>query len=220
MGAIRQVPAPPRAGEDRSGTAASCCRRVIDGTEPPMFSTNRHLRQTVALVAASAILFAGCASAASPTSTFTPIAVDTSTALPTASPVPSAAPSLPAVVVTPAPSVSSLTGQTVSLSEWKVDMPSTVKAGKVTFTIANAGTTAHELLVFKSDQAPSAYPTNPAGGIVEDGAGVTLLSDGENIDPGKTQERTVVLAPGTYLFVCNIPGHFAQGMFTVVTVTQ
>ena len=182
-----------------------------------MFGINRHLRHPVALLASSAILLAGCGAAATPTWTFTPTTVNTSSAPPAAT---SAAPSPTAVLPTPAPSVSVLNGQTVSLSEWKVTMPSTVKAGKATFTIANAGTTAHELLVFKSDLAPSAYPTNPAGAIVEDGAGVTLLSDGDNIDPGKTQTRTVDLAPGTYLFVCNIPGHYPQGMFTVVTVTQ
>jgi uncharacterized cupredoxin-like copper-binding protein len=33
-----------------------------------------------------------------------------------------------------------------------------------------------------------------------------------------TQARTIDLTPGKYLFVCNIPGHFKQGMYTVVTV--
>jgi uncharacterized cupredoxin-like copper-binding protein len=191
-----------------------------------MFATNQNRRIAAALLASVAILLAGCGAAAAPTWTYTPLTVDTSTAAPSAAasasaaaPSPSA-PSPSADTATPAPSAAALNGATVTLSEWKVAMTATVKAGKATFTIANAGTTHHELLVFKSDQAPSAYPTNPAGGIVEDGAGVTLLSDGENIDPGKTQQRTVVLAPGTYLFVCNIPGHFNQGMFTVVTVTQ
>ncbi len=46
-----------------------------------------------------------------------------------------------------------------------------------------------------------------------------LVSDGENVEAGKSQSRAIDLAPGTYLFVCNIPGHFKAGMFTVVTVT-
>ncbi len=50
--------------------------------------------------------------------------------------------------------------------------------------------------------------------------GITLVSDGDNIDPGGTQTRTVDLTqPGSYLFVCNIPGHFKAGMFSAVTVT-
>ncbi len=99
-------------------------------------------------------------------------------------------------------------------------MADTIKAGKVSFTIINAGAAPHELLVFKSKLEPSAYPTNSAGSIKEEGAGITLLSDGDNIDPGGSQARTVDLrVPGKYLFVCNIPGHFKAGMFTLVTVT-
>jgi uncharacterized cupredoxin-like copper-binding protein len=107
----------------------------------------------------------------------------------------------------------------VSLNEWKVVVAGTIRSGKTDLTITNIGAIAHELLVFKSDRDPSAYPTDGAGNIIEEGAGVTLVSDGENIDPGGTQARTVDLAPGKYLFVCNIAGHFKAGMFTVVTVT-
>jgi uncharacterized cupredoxin-like copper-binding protein len=94
-----------------------------------------------------------------------------------------------------------------------------MKAGKVTFTIKNGGMMVHELLIFRSDLAPAAYPTNKAGGINEEAAGIKLLSDGDNLDPGASQTRTVDLTPGKYLFVCNLPGHFREGMFTVVTVT-
>jgi uncharacterized cupredoxin-like copper-binding protein len=107
-----------------------------------------------------------------------------------------------------------------ALSEWHVAVPSTIKAGTVNLEAANFGTIQHELLVFKSDLPPSAFPVDKNGHIVEDGPGITLVSDGDNIDPGKTQARTVDLTqPGTYLFVCNIPGHFKAGMFSVVTVT-
>ena len=107
-----------------------------------------------------------------------------------------------------------------ALSEWHIAAPATIKAGTVNLEAANFGTIQHELLVFKSDLAPSAYPLDKDGNIVEDGPGINLVSDGDNIDPGKTQTRTVDLTqPGTYLFVCNIPGHFKAGMFTVVTVT-
>lgn len=109
---------------------------------------------------------------------------------------------------------------TIVLSEWKVAVANTIKAGKVTFTITNAGTVPHELLVFKSDLDEAAYPKDTDGDIIEDGPGIDLLSDGDNIDPGASQMRTVDLTPGKYLFVCNIPGHFKSGMFTTVTVTQ
>jgi len=106
-----------------------------------------------------------------------------------------------------------------ALSEWHVAVPPTIKAGTVNLETANFGTIQHELLVFKSDLPPSAYPVDKNGHIVEDGPGITLVSDGDNIDPGKTQTRTVDLTqPGSYLFVCNIPGHFKAGMYSVVTV--
>ena len=93
-------------------------------------------------------------------------------------------------------------------------------AGQVNFSITNIGTIQHELLVFKSDLPASAFPVDNKGNVIEDGPGITLLSRGDKIDPGQTQARTVDLTqPGTYLFVCNIPGHFKAGMFSVVTVT-
>jgi len=106
----------------------------------------------------------------------------------------------------------------VSLSEFKVGVPATVAAGQVTLNIRNDGTVPHELLVFKSALPVSQYP-RAQGGIDEEGAGITNISDGDNLDPAGTQARTVDLStPGTYVFVCNLPGHFAAGMYTTVVV--
>lgn len=160
------------------------------------------------VLASLSLLVAGCGAAAAPTLTFSPI-----------SPPPAAASTSPTAVPSVQPTAAVVTGDTIVLSEWKVDTASTIKAGKSTFSISNGGATAHELLIFKSDLAPAAYPTDAAGDIVEEGAGVALVSDGDNIDPAGKQTRSVDLAAGTYLFVCNIPGHFKSGMFTVVTVT-
>jgi len=159
-------------------------------------------------IAGLAVAATGCAAASgAPNFTYAPPAPaqSASTAATTA---PSASPAALAVAV----SASAATSPTVDLTEWKVTVAGTIKSGKTDLTIAN------ELLVFKSDRAPSAYPTDAAGNIKEEGAGVTLVSDGDNIDPAGTQTRSIDLAPGKYLFVCNIPGHFKQGMFTVVTV--
>jgi uncharacterized cupredoxin-like copper-binding protein len=123
-------------------------------------------------------------------------------------------------VVTVTPPAAERVDIPAALSEWHVAVPSTIKAGTVNLEAANFGTIQHELLVFKSDLPPSGYPLDKDGNIIEDGPGVTLVSDGDNLDPGTTQTRTVDLTqPGTYLFVCNIPGHFKAGMFSVVTVT-
>ena len=107
----------------------------------------------------------------------------------------------------------------VQLREFKVQLASTsLTPGHRTLEIDNVGKAQHELLVFRSDLDPSRYPLDN-GDINEEGPGISLISDGENIDPGKHQARVVDLtAPGKYLFVCNIPGHFKAGMFVSVTV--
>jgi uncharacterized cupredoxin-like copper-binding protein len=155
---------------------------------------------------------AACTGSGSPATPGAPAAaapVATATAVPSISPV-----------ATPVAVLAKVIAPTLSLYEWKVVAAETMRAGPSTFTISNFGTMPHELLIFKSDLAPAAYPKDKSGDIIEDGPGVNLVSDGENIDPGGAQVRTVNLKPGTYLFVCNIPGHFKQGMYQVVTVTK
>jgi uncharacterized cupredoxin-like copper-binding protein len=137
----------------------------------------------------------------------------------TATSASAAASSASTVTATPTAQAATVANPPIVLSEWKVAVATTMKAGKVTFSITNSGTVPHELLVFKSDLDPAAYPKDSAGDIIEDAAGIRLLSDGDNIDPGASQTRTVDLTPGKYLFACNIAGHFMSGMYTVVTVT-
>ena len=105
----------------------------------------------------------------------------------------------------------------ITLTDMKVDVSPNFAAGKYTFTITNKGALMHELLVFKSDLAQSKYPTVSSGNVNEEGAGITKISDGENLAAGASQTREIDLStPGTYLFLCNLDGHYAAGMHTVV----
>jgi uncharacterized cupredoxin-like copper-binding protein len=168
---------------------------------------SRQRKAMLLTASAIGIVAAACGGGGTPAATWTygPTAAPVSTQVATPTAAPAASPS----AATPM----------IALSEWKVGVPSTFSQGTYTFSISNQGTIPHELLVFKSDLAPSKYPTDAAGDIKEDGPGITLLSDGENIEPQGSQSRTVDLTPATYLFVCNIPGHFKAGMYMVVTVT-
>jgi uncharacterized cupredoxin-like copper-binding protein len=167
-------------------------------TDIPTPRIRRRLRRT-GTVAAGFVLAAAAVSACGG-STAPPLAAQSS----------SAAPAVPAATA----------AQRVVLSEWKVEVPATLHAGQIAFDISNTGTMQHELLVFRSDLAPAQYPRQSNGDIAEEGAGITKVSDGDNLDAGRSQTRTIDLTqPGTYLFVCNLPAHFQQGMFTVVTVT-
>jgi uncharacterized cupredoxin-like copper-binding protein len=120
------------------------------------------------------------------------------------------------VAAAPAPAVSPVA---VTLSEFQVRPgATTIAAGKVTLQIANAGMMPHELLVFRSDLAPADYPMHD-GDIDETGPGITKVSDGDNLAPGTNQTRVVDFTQtGTYLLVCNLPGHFKMGMYSVITV--
>ncbi len=109
---------------------------------------------------------------------------------------------------------------TITLTEWKVALPTTMKAGKVDFTINNAGAIEHELIAFRSDLDPKSFP-RADGDIDENGNGIVQVTDGDDIAAGGTQTRTIDLTkPGKYVFLCNIPGHFLKGMYAVVTVTK
>jgi uncharacterized cupredoxin-like copper-binding protein len=108
----------------------------------------------------------------------------------------------------------------VVVREYRVEVPATtISPGLKTLRISNFGTVPHELLVFRSDLDPSAYPTQN-GNINEEASSIPKVSDGDNLAPGTVQTRVLDLStPGKYLFVCNLPGHFKLGMYAVVTVS-
>jgi len=172
------------------------------------------------LVVVAALSLAACTGAPPPSVTFNPVKTSSG---PTAAAT-SEATVEPTTAASTAPSGEPTSAGTadvaIHLSEWSVGVPTTIAAGTVNLSITNIGKIQHELLVFKSDLAPSTFPLDSHGNIIEDGPGINLVSDGENIDPGAMQSRKVDLSkPGQYIFVCNIPGHFHAGMFTVVSVT-
>ncbi len=99
-------------------------------------------------------------------------------------------------------------------------MPDMAKAGVVTFKVTNnSKDTIHEMIVMQLDKAGDALPyLKNENRVDEDKAG----DKGEvsELDPGKSGSLTVDLKPGKYLLICNVPGHYASGMWTEFTVTQ
>jgi uncharacterized cupredoxin-like copper-binding protein len=95
-----------------------------------------------------------------------------------------------------------------------------VGAGKVTFDVTNKSSDIeHEFLIARLRGAPEDVPIDEANGIVKEAAldGVRELGD---LEPGNSGILTLDLKPGKYLLFCNLPGHFASGMYQVLTVTQ
>lgn len=52
--------------------------------------------------------------------------------------------------------------------------------------------------------------------VIEDDAG--HLGEVAELEPGQNGALTLTLKPGQYILYCNIPGHYALGMWTLFTV--
>jgi uncharacterized cupredoxin-like copper-binding protein len=99
-----------------------------------------------------------------------------------------------------------------------INQPS-VKTGAVRFDVTNwSRGMLHEVLVVAVDnpQAPLPYDYSQ-GKVVEDQ--VKVSGDTGDLQPGASYTLDVTLMPGSYLLICNVPGHYAAGMVTPLTVT-
>ena len=114
----------------------------------------------------------------------------------------------------------------VVLREFSVEpAQASAPAGEVTFEVRNEGPNdPHELVVIRTDLAPDALPTDDRGVVDEEGEGIEVIDEVEEIPVGGTASLTVDLDPGTYVLICNIydeeeaEAHYAQGMRTAFTV--
>jgi uncharacterized cupredoxin-like copper-binding protein len=57
------------------------------------------------------------------------------------------------------------------------------------------------------------------GAVDESGAGVEHIDEIEDIQPNSTQKLEVDLEAGKYVLICNLPGHYQQGMHVGLTVS-
>jgi uncharacterized cupredoxin-like copper-binding protein len=94
--------------------------------------------------------------------------------------------------------------------------PATAQAGSVTFSATNDGTQTHEIEVFRGDVDPNTLPIEDNVASTD---GLELVDEIEDITSGSTTDLTVELEAGTYVIMCNLPGHFANGMHTVLSVS-
>jgi uncharacterized cupredoxin-like copper-binding protein len=87
-------------------------------------------------------------------------------------------------------------------------------AGKIELMLHNAGKVEHELVLLKTSASPTSLKV-AASGRVSEAATVGEVSE---IKPGVSKSTTFNLKPGRYVYVCNIPGHYASGMSGVLVV--
>jgi uncharacterized cupredoxin-like copper-binding protein len=113
----------------------------------------------------------------------------------------------------------------VLLSEFVVEAdPGSASAGDVTFAVTNEGEEMHEFVIVKTDLAEDALPTADDGSVDEEGEGVEVKDEIEDIEAGADGEVTANLEAGKYVLLCNIveeddgESHYAEGMHTAFTV--
>ncbi|HXF51669.1 MAG TPA: hypothetical protein VNM43_08315 [Dehalococcoidia bacterium] len=120
-----------------------------------------------------------------------------------------------------------LTGEVhVHLDEWSVQPEPASIDGPVTVTFEghNHGEFPHQVVVIRTDDAPDALPME-RGKVDVDDAGEEMLSfDVPAADPDAgvegRQVGTVDLRPGRYVIICNIAGHYQQGMRAAFEVRE
>lgn len=96
---------------------------------------------------------------------------------------------------------------------------SSAAAGDLTFDVSNEAEQTHEFVIFKTDLAEDQLPTDEEGNVDETGEGVELIDEIEDIEAGANESLTATLDAGSYVFICNLPGHYGQGMYTSFTAS-
>jgi uncharacterized cupredoxin-like copper-binding protein len=106
---------------------------------------------------------------------------------------------------------------TVKMDEYKF-MPDklTVKSGSNAIEAENVGDMPHELVIAKSDLDPAKLPTTSDGSVDEEA--LDVIGETGDVEPGQTGVVNADLEPGSYVMICNLPGHYAGGMYGSLTV--
>jgi uncharacterized cupredoxin-like copper-binding protein len=106
----------------------------------------------------------------------------------------------------------------ITIKDFKV-LPSnqTAPAGTVTLSVSNIGPTTHEFVVVRTDLPDDDLPIG-ASGLSVDEDRLEDVDEIEGIEDGTTEQVTVQLEPGRYVFFCNFEGHYLAGMHAPVRV--
>ena len=84
----------------------------------------------------------------------------------------------------------------------------------ITLAVAAAYQVMHEMVVIKTDTKAGDLPTNSAGEASEDGS----IGEVADLAAGQSKSLTLDMKPGHYALICNLPGHYAAGMYADFTV--
>lgn len=117
----------------------------------------------------------------------------------------------------------------VTLDEWGIDAGAApVRAGRVVIAERNRGEVEHDLLIVRTERDAAGLPMGLEG-VAPELAGEVVLGESagshdhasaahDHLTPGADRRRGVLLAPGRYVLLCPLPGHYARGQYAVITV--
>jgi uncharacterized cupredoxin-like copper-binding protein len=121
------------------------------------------------------------------------------------------------------PSQTSPQGGAVSLEETEFAITGAagaaipnVTAGSATFEVKNNGTIAHDLVIIQTETDEASLPTD--GTKVNEETAGTIVGRLTNITAGASGSGSFKLAAGNYVLICNVAGHYAQGMHAALVV--
>jgi uncharacterized cupredoxin-like copper-binding protein len=107
----------------------------------------------------------------------------------------------------------------VTLTEYAIQLSDgSVPSGPITFDVRNTGREKHEFVIVRTDIQPSALPMGADGKVPESATGITHVDEIDGVDSGQERSLATDLPAGSYVLICNIPGHVHQGMATSLTV--
>lgn len=103
--------------------------------------------------------------------------------------------------------------------------PQTVRPGQVSFVAVNHGIRAHELVILPLPPGDTvgartigSVNTISESGSAGEASNTCGSGTGDGIRPGASGWVTVTLPRGRYELVCNLPGHYAAGMYAELDV--
>ena len=110
---------------------------------------------------------------------------------------------------------------TGSVYEWGVNVSAgKAKEGEVTFSIANFGSIPHEFIVVKTDFKPGEIPLGDNNRFDEEGEGIEAIDEIAEFEVDSAQVLKVNLESGAYQLLCNIAGHYKNGMYIPFEVIE
>ncbi len=100
----------------------------------------------------------------------------------------------------------------------KVDLKE-IPAGEVTFRVINESQDFYHSLVISPVADPSRELPYLTDKMMVDEDAALRIGRGKEFKAHDSGSLTVTMQPGTYILYCNIAGHYAMGMWTMIDVT-